>query len=1248
MSKIQHIAERLTQINGDIFQELCDSFLALRNSNYKAFIRSGSLATKQKSKKGTPDSFFLLPNGSYLFLEATTQQDKLYEKLEQDIRKCMDESKTGIPKFKVREVALCFNSDLSTSEVEQLSNLVTSYETHTALSIYGLSRLSSEISLHHQNLAKDYLGLSLDTGQVVSFKKFVKSHNNSAQKIATPLDNKFLHREPELNSIIEALDLNNLLILTGQPGVGKTRLALEAIEKYLIDRPDFNAYAISNKDADILEDLYLYVQKGSSSVILIDDVNRFDRFSQVLAFYGDNDSSSLKIVLTVRDYALNEISNLLGRYIYEIIAIDKLKDEELYSIIQVEPFEIKNNRYSDKIIEIADGNPRLAIMAAQLAVKEQRIESLADASDLFDKYFSTFINDDNTFGNALILKVLGIVSFFYTIPYNDDQVMGKICDTFELPKPDFVQALDKLEKLELVDLRFEHAKISEQNIATYFFYKIFIKDRLLSFPILLTNYFFSFQNRFKDTVILANNTFGYENVMKRVNGDLRKFWVGVKKGNEENILDYLEHFWFYLQNETLSFLIEQIETYPISSEVEYVFTYETNDYVHDRNRYIQLFGEFLRVGVHTSEVLDLSFSFVRKKPEYLPQLMRELNENFSIDFEDQDSGFIRHKALLKFFEEAYNRGDDLLCRSFLSLCNQLLQYQFQQFKSARGNAIRMYRYILQLNDQSRELRSTLWILLTNLINQYTEESLEVLMDHSRPNIDFNKEMFEFDLKFIIPIIENNLDTNSYKHCHYVNELVRWSKRKEVSMDKFEEWKTSFNCHKYQWFLKVSWDKLRDKELDDFGDWDKYDVVKEKEVRQSLRFDTASEFRVFLDFIAELLSWRGFHNKDNLRRSVDIVLSEHFSRDVKLGFAMLTEFMSYPELKKMYLSGLIKRCANVPELHDKFWLFLEKMQASDLWKIEFLCCLPEHLITPIYLQRLYKLYDGFTEGYFLTFQSYKKYQSVDQNIFENLLEKALFKVENEGLKISLGYGFFEDISPLISDVGLLKRAYLYQQKKESNFHYDHDGKELSILLKRDSGFFLEYLESIFDAAKGHYVSTRDHMELKVIWEMEDRVSTLDKALDILLERPYLGIGEHFMNCFFEGIPNHSEEAVAYLLRLIDRFHHSHRRMNIVFDVIRNSYHQIFNEAFEKFIRTNQDLEVFCRIQWTASGTVVHHGDTNFGDMNAAKWTKLLNLLNSIDLGVKLIPIKTFVEAQIQDEKEQGDMERKRKFLSKSYF
>lgn len=76
MARLSIIKKELELINGEVFQELCDCFLSLRHRGFKAFTRSGAHNTKQKTTRGTPDSFFLMPNGLYLFVESTTMEHK--------------------------------------------------------------------------------------------------------------------------------------------------------------------------------------------------------------------------------------------------------------------------------------------------------------------------------------------------------------------------------------------------------------------------------------------------------------------------------------------------------------------------------------------------------------------------------------------------------------------------------------------------------------------------------------------------------------------------------------------------------------------------------------------------------------------------------------------------------------------------------------------------------------------------------------------------------------------------------------------------------------------------------------------------------------------------------------------------------------------------------------------------------------------------------------------------------------------
>ncbi|MEQ8928190.1 MAG: hypothetical protein RLO81_20410 [Fulvivirga sp.] len=1243
MSKVQNIAGRLIEINDAIFQELCDAFLILRNHNYRAFSRSGSVPNKQKTRKGTPDSFLLLPNGRYLFMEATTIENKLVDKLLEDIKKCFDTKKTGIEADKIEEIVLCYNSDLSTQQTEKLNSLILENNRYTILSLFSLSSLSTEISLHHRNLAWEYLGLPLDTGQIISLEQFVRNYDKSAQRIATPLNNEFKHRKEELKVSMESLEQNDLMILSGPPGVGKTRFAIELIEVFLKDNDDYIAYAIANKDADLLEDLNQYITGKNKVILFIDDVNRFDRFSQVVGFF-QYAASDLKIVMTVRDYALRDILELVGSLRMKVISLEKFQDKEIKEIIESEPFNVTNNRYHNKIFEIADGNPRFAIMAALLAIKEQRIEALYNSSDLFNQYFSTFIQDKDAFKDDDILKVLGIISFFYTIPYNDQNIVNDILEKFSLSRNKFINAIDQLNKLELIELRFDHVRIAEQNLGTFFFYKIFIKEKLLPFGLLLENYFFSMAQRFQDTIIPANNTFGYENVLERVKDDLKDYWVSVPK-SEENAFLFLNNFWFYLPEETLSYLHDNIEELPFSGIDKYSTRYENNDFTYNKNKYIEIFGEFMRSGQHLKEVLDLSFCYVSKLPQYLPELIQKIDVRFSIDYEDEENGFSRHNILINFIEENLPKNNSIIHCSFIAISKRLLQFKYQHSRPARGRAISIYRYPVQSNEETKKLRKRIWSLISILFPKYPEECFETLMHHQRQHLDFNRTIFESDLKFLVFIIQQNLDQNSVKHCQYIHELISWSTKQGLTMPEFADWNHEFSSKKYEWLKKSDWNRLRGKEDYEFEDWKDFTHLKERDIRESLIFDGVDLFKEFLDLICEVREWELFNNKEGLYDTLDIILDETFCKTPELGFSFIEIVINDLRLKQFYPYRTIRNLAKSDDHHNRFWEHLETYGARDLWKIEFLSRLPKELISKDQLDRLYQTYDQLSEGYYLSFKPLEKFKFLDKNVYDKLLRKVLEKSVKEDFNFSFGHNFFKEVAHQIEDTSLLKEVYLYQQGKgyNSHSHYDYDGSELKVLLSRDPDFFIDYVKDILDD-DGKFPSYRDHRELSAVWVLPNYSDLLDQTFDIVKRKRRLHlIGDDFMNVFFKDIGEDKEKAEKYLLDFVHKNYMDVKKMSALIDIVFHSMNHLFNNMLNAYMSKKPSIDSFKKINWLPNEGVLT-GDVNWGDRSAARWTGIKNSLDEMNLGASIIPFRKYVTDQIAKAKKSGDWERKRKFIN----
>ena len=385
MSRLQTIENALSSINESVFQELCDSFLAIRNGNYSAFSRTGSQSGKQKTVKGTPDTFLLLPNGKFIFVEYSTNLTEGLSKLKVDLRKCINTLKTGIPLNQISEIIICVNFNLKASEIQTLREILT--QTRIVLTVYTLDSLAIELHLNHRDLTHQYLGLSLDTGQIISIGKFIEEYNRASNGISTPLDNTFLHRESELKEIIESIHNHDFIIITGAPGIGKTKLSLEAIKKFLFENLSFNAFCVSYKNHTLLDDLFQYFKNEKDYILFVDDANRIDAFNQITGFYRSTRKGKLKIIITVRDYAFQDIGVLCQEFSPKRIDLIKFSDQQIIDIIKSEPFLILNSDYYEIIIRIADGNPRIAIMTALLAKAKQNIYALTDVSALFEKFF---------------------------------------------------------------------------------------------------------------------------------------------------------------------------------------------------------------------------------------------------------------------------------------------------------------------------------------------------------------------------------------------------------------------------------------------------------------------------------------------------------------------------------------------------------------------------------------------------------------------------------------------------------------------------------------------------------------------------------------------------------------------------------------------------------------------------------------------------------------------------------------------
>lgn len=105
MSKLTDIKNRIDQMDGGAFQNLCDAYLSYKG--YKNVYSLGMLTGTDKTAKGNPDTYFLTTENKYVFVMYTTQKTDFLKKAIEDIDKCFDSQKTGVSAEDIVEIIYC-------------------------------------------------------------------------------------------------------------------------------------------------------------------------------------------------------------------------------------------------------------------------------------------------------------------------------------------------------------------------------------------------------------------------------------------------------------------------------------------------------------------------------------------------------------------------------------------------------------------------------------------------------------------------------------------------------------------------------------------------------------------------------------------------------------------------------------------------------------------------------------------------------------------------------------------------------------------------------------------------------------------------------------------------------------------------------------------------------------------------------------------------------------------------------------
>lgn len=1257
MSKINQIQRAILEMGAGDFQKLADAYLV--SKGYKLFSSSGSVIAANKSRPGTPDTLFKTSNGKYILAEYTTQSTELLKKLKGDLNKCLDIDKTGIPIDKIEGVVFCFTKNLNAGEEKELAEIC--HKKGINLELFGIDAIAFDLYLKYPGLAREFLGIEIDTGQIVPPEKFISLYQNN--KLTTPLDINFHFREKELKSLLEALEKEKLVILTGHAGVGKTRLALEVCQRFNETHSEYKVLCTFGRNRDLWEDLQVYFSKPGNFLILVDDANRVSRFEYIVdLLVHQREDQQIKVIATVRDYALSKIREEAQPLEGFEKRLTPFHAKQLKELI-IKEFNIRNFFYLDRIVDIAGGNPRLAVMAATVVKKQGSLGSISDASSLYDIYFSSIHEDIKKAGTDLksteLLKVASIISFFKTVDRTNVEMMRAIEDAFKFSPEAFWDVANRLHDLEIVDIyENEVVKLSDQVLGTYLFYLAVFKEKVLDFGVLLRHFFPKLRHRIVDSVNPVFNTFDSERIINVIRFHVEQLWVELKEaGNEEGLLHLLDVFGFTKRTDTLLWvrkLIDELEPEPI--EITQI-SFEKVSGTIPSPSILSILRLFAFVTEDEARIaIELLLDYMAKRPLQIPLILQVLTDDYGFRPDSYLRQFkIQHTVVDLLWSRA-NDGNPLFSRVFLSVANNYLSTHFENIESKDAHTTQIIRFDIPITPELTDLRTFIWKGLINLFGRphLKKDVLNVIHNYATSPLKVtNGNIVKADAKHVLPFLQTILNPNDYRHCLLMHNYLNLLKKHNIEFPKNLMEKYNNETYRLSKILLPEWSERQKMELS-YNEYERYKQERLAKYTQNYTFDEYIYFFKHCLKIKNALDSQ--HNEYQLQQSVTNALLALAKRAPTLYAKVLEYYLNLGDPLQIPGNELVQKLIEHFAFNEALQFLTDiKFKTKQRWLFHLHEVLPKDVVTKKQLNHLYDLYREAELDYIPTHMDFLlKYLPLDSQIVAKVTSIILQKAkhgQNAAYILATLFISNTEITKQLPElfaekIDLLKQAYLHVENALNNI--DYDGKVFSLILDLDPNFIIEYISWKYSNAENGWLSGHDeHRNYSFLWLRSDYRKIMNKIINTILSHEHdFMIPGSYLEIFFRireetagTTQNIQKKQDNYIFNLIDKKFNDSKLMRHLFGVISQFELDRRRRFVKHFVQRNNDFKNFEMLpleprSWTWSGSQVP-----LLQKRIKYWESLLPIMQTANL----LHHKQFVERHISSLRKQIEYEKKKDFI-----
>lgn len=1197
MSKLTDIKNRIDQMDGGAFQNLCDAYL-----NYMGYKNGYSLGTDtgtNKTAKGNPDTYFLTAENKYIFVMYTTQKTNFLKKAIEDIDKCFDLEKTGVATENIEEIIYCHTyGRLGPADDQYLRRYC---EQHgVALTLIGLDKLGNDIFRECPILARDFFGISIDSGQILPLDIFVSRHD--VNEMSAPLGTKFLFRAKELENAKTALLDNDVLLVAGPAGVGKTRFAIELCQQ-LQEEKGCTVLVIKNNNLQLYEDLVAAIEENKEYIVLVDDANELSGLHYVLDYLprvavGTRRIS--KLILTVRDYARKQVmQNVMEVINPATIKISAFSDDEIRKLMET-CYGIENRVYTDRIVDIAEGNARLAMLAGKLAADSGSLVVLQDASDLYHNYYGKQLNV--LVESKTGICSAGIIAFVQSIYLECLEKLDPVFNMLGMTHDDFISDLKLLHKAEIVDLcDNKAARISDQSFSNFLLKYVFVEEKIIPLSTMIEICFQMNKSRTVEACNILLNVFFDQSVREYVEAQINLVWDKIENSHKA-FLPFFQAFHMVRPTKTLLLIKEYIEheSYHPFDVRPLAFNKDKTD-KNISDNILQILGSF-EDHAELPTALDLLLLYYKKRPDLFEQFYSIYARQFEVHLDSRRLGYYtQRKVVMNLCKAVEADSEDLnLLSLFVCVAENFLKLDVSGAKGGRHKTVMFYNLSLPPDQPVLEYRQ---MLLSQLYQLYQYGNLQIEIEHILYSygchfaVDVNYDVVRAEFKEILSFFTLLHPSNLY-HCVIAERIAKIAKRIDycvldilapfLNSKKYKIYSVLVLNYSEDYFEKgVQRHKNRVRDLVESYTFQDLDCLIQVCLESSQIFDKEHKLASGLEYVFEALQ-----SKQQLYLYlVDAYMKANTPYNIDAGHILDRLFKIKPALEvKQFITKY-----EYDQQNAWLWFFYAQMpitQVSVKWTMDLF----HYLDTPDTQMK--------TSPY-RRIDLLRKYEIVEPKIVLKALRIVLNHYEESPFIFSL-YVFWtlnpnnqqkadETLREFEDELPLLEEIYLKSMSSSNHNHEDYNDVLFYAIISVDAAFLYRYLDQLMCVCQNSFMNY-DHNRLLKIWNTEDFMNLADHIYDYLYEKRTDSMYPLYrspLNMMLENdrkCQENTSKQDLWISHVIERYSYDGNRMYILFSAISELPCERRKNAVVKFLSLNADPDIFEKLplepfSWGASGSLI---------------------------------------------------------------